>query len=65
VNRVVIVESYKKDKQHFPQIPVQPNTDSQFFLLLINTFIEHCLIHELMIKEIEAGQKAAKCQKVG
>jgi hypothetical protein len=65
VNGVVIVESYKKDKHDFPQIPVQSNADSQLFLFLINAFIEHRLIHELMIKEIEAGRKAGKCQKVG
>lgn len=65
MNGVVIVESYKECKQHFPQIPVQPNADSQLFLLLINAFIEHRFIHELMIKEIEAGKKAGKCQKVG
>lgn len=64
IDGVVIVKGRKEHKQYFPHIPVQPNTDSQLFLLLVYPLIEHGLFHELIVKEIQARHKQSNYHQI-
>ena len=64
VDGVVIVKGQKEHKQNLSHIPVQPNTDSQLFFLLIYSLVEHGLFHELVVKEIKTGRKEANYHQI-